>query len=97
MQEVVEFFAKLYRCYRGKKVCGGRFAVRLVSNWKDWLEIPFKKEEIHQAVCSLGNLKSLGADGMTNGFFKKAWNILKRDFFGVFQDLFSKLHHQSLH
>lgn len=37
-----------------------------------------------------GNLKSLGTDGMSNKFLKKAWNILKPDLVKVFQDFLRK-------
>lgn len=62
----------------------------LQDQWASWLESPFFEEEIHKAIQSLGTLKSLGPDGMTNEFLKKSWNILKPDLVKLFQDFFEK-------
>ncbi|KAI5652778.1 hypothetical protein M9H77_29965 [Catharanthus roseus] len=41
----------------------------------------FSKDEIKTALFEVGNNKSLGPDGYTSYFFKKAWNLIEEDFY----------------
>lgn len=89
VKEVVKIFETLYL----KEECrrfnfeGLNWAL-LNAHWSESLEAPFEEEEIYNAARYLGNLKSLGLDGMISEFYEKSWNILKPDLVWVFQDPF---------
>lgn len=50
----------------------------------DWKPLNYQCKAGLEAASSLGNMTSLGPDGMTNEFFKRSWNILRGDLVEVF-------------
>jgi hypothetical protein len=61
----------------------------------DWLERPFREEEVHQALLNMDCNKASRLDGFTIAFFQSCWVIVKDDLMRVFHnfhehDLFEK-------
>lgn len=48
-----------------------------------------ESEQIHQALLSMANNKSLGLDGMSPIFYKTYWNIVGYDVIKAVQDFFT--------
>jgi len=61
----------------------------LDSSSHDSLLGPVTNELIQQTLSSIGNDKSLGPDGYTSLFFKKAWGIVGGDFCAAIKDFFA--------
>lgn len=49
---------------------------------------PITESEVRKALFGIRNHKALGIDGFNSVFFKKAWAIVKDDFFEVVSDFF---------
>jgi hypothetical protein len=55
-----------------------------------WLEREFEENEVWDVVRDLNGDKAPGLDGFTMVFFKKCWEILKKDLMVVFAEFHSK-------
>ena len=53
---------------------------------------PVTEEEIKKALFSIGDDKAPGPDGYSSYFFKKAWDIVGRDFVAAVMEFFSSGH-----
>jgi len=57
----------------------------------------FSLEEVKQAVWDCDNYKSPGPDGVSFGFLKEFWNLLKDDLFSMFVQTFMDIkRHKSI-
>jgi hypothetical protein len=50
----------------------------------NWLERPFREEEVHQALLNMDCNKASRLDGFTIAFFQSCWVIVKDDLMHVF-------------
>lgn len=90
--EVVDFFRHFYAESEGSRfIMEGLNWYPLQNVWAESLEAPFCEKEIWKAISSLGNLKSLGPNGMSVEFYKKTWNILKTNLVRVFREFFENV------
>ena len=48
------------------------------------LIIPFTQEEVKQAIWDCDSYKSPGPDGVSFGFLKEFWELVKGDFFEIY-------------
>jgi hypothetical protein len=55
----------------------------------DHLCLPFSLEEIENIILDLPSDKAQGPDGFSNLFFKRAWHIIREDFFKLCTDFFN--------
>ena len=89
MDEILRFFSNLYGTKNSYPFISDGLNWRALSSEdSSFLETPFTKKVIREVVFNLGCLKSPSLDGMTRGFYKTSWNILKSDLVRVFQDFF---------
>ncbi|KAJ9543812.1 hypothetical protein OSB04_023519 [Centaurea solstitialis] len=81
---VFNFFKQKYTSHiHGEaKLKGDRFKKISVEEAKE-LEGKFSEEEVWKALKDCGCNKSPGPDGFTTGFFKKFWDIIKKDLLAV--------------
>lgn len=67
---------------------GGMEFERISRVEKDMLERPFSEEEVWNIISGMSGDKSLGPDGFSISFFKKCWDIVKRDLMKVFEEFY---------
>ncbi|MFS7950995.1 putative RNA-directed DNA polymerase [Helianthus anomalus] len=86
-KEVFSFFRS-----RFKEECTNRPSIsfsnllKISSTDASWLESPFSKEEIKEAVFGCGDDRAPGPDGFNFRFFKFFWDLFEEDFLRVLSD-----------
>lgn len=60
----------------------------LTAHSLDHLDAAFSLEEIESVIKNLPNSHAPGPDGFNGLFIKQCWNILKDDFFRLFNDFY---------
>lgn len=62
---------------------------RSLNEWTvEMLEEPFSQEVIKEAVWSCEESKAPRSDGLNTCFFKKCWDVVKEDLYGMMSDFF---------
>ncbi|XP_058726223.1 uncharacterized protein LOC131597549 [Vicia villosa] len=93
VREVVfeHFEAKFKESDRLRPFLEGDIFKTLSEEYKNNLELPFKEEEIKEAIWSCDGYKSLGPDGYSILFFKKCWEFVKKDVILCFKDFQTRI------
>lgn len=82
MKEVVtNYFLNLFTSHAGNRQDEllARVDIRVTPNMNDFLQKEYTREEIYEALQSIGDLKAPGPDGMPSIFYKKCWDIVGDD------------------
>lgn len=66
----------------------GDFTPTVTHDINDELTRDFEEKEIYDAVCSIGDDKAPGPDGLTARFYKSYWNIIGEDVIKEARDFF---------
>uniref|UniRef100_A0A8R7QRC4 Reverse transcriptase domain-containing protein n=1 Tax=Triticum urartu TaxID=4572 RepID=A0A8R7QRC4_TRIUA len=79
MKEVVSnYFLNLFTSHAGTRLDQllGHIEPRVTSHMNESLAMEFTREEVYEALQSIGDLKAPGLDGMPSIFYKKCWDIV---------------------
>lgn len=89
---VAAYFMKLYK---DSGLCrpklNGVQIKRISSFMRNWLEHPFEEEKVKKVVWSIEDEKALGPDGFSMAFFKRCWEVIKKDL----MDTLKKFHEEA--
>ena len=85
LEEIKHYFGKLF-----SKLSSGSWRIEGLD-WSpisaenvEWMDCPFSKDEIHNAVMLLNKEKAIGPDGFTIGFYQECWETIKDDLLVAF-------------
>ena len=86
VREIVSFFKGLYSQQESQSIGFEGVEWKGLSNsLAVWLERPFTKDEVKEAVFSCDGSKAPGPDGFLMVAFKKEWETVKIDIMKVFK------------